>query len=63
LEKRDIGNQYKCAEDYKGIPFVEGVYFLLELFKLPDKKKKNKNKERIKKHECILKQFNQRVLA
>jgi hypothetical protein len=63
LEKRDIGNQDKCAEDYKGIPFVEGVYFLLELFKLPDKKKNNKNKERIKKHECILKQFNQWVLS
>jgi hypothetical protein len=36
---------------------------LLELFKLPDKKKNNKNKERIKKHECILKQFNQWVLS
>jgi hypothetical protein len=61
LEERDIGNQEKCTENYKGIPFVNREYFFFESFKLPNKKKHNKNKECIKKHEGILKQFNQRV--
>ena len=63
LEKRDIRDKQKRAENNKGIPFVEPENFLFESFKLPDKKKDNKNKESIKKHEGILKQFNQRVFA
>jgi hypothetical protein len=63
LKKRNIGNKQKRAEDYKGIPFIKREYFLLKSFKLTNKKKYNKNKECIKKHEGILKQFNQWVLS
>jgi hypothetical protein len=62
LEKRDIRYKKKSAENNKGIPFVKREYFLFESFKLSNKEKDYKNKERIKKHEGILKQFNQRVL-
>jgi hypothetical protein len=63
LEKRDIRDKQKCAENNKGVPFVEREYFLFELIKITNKKKYNKSKECIKKHEGILKQLNQWVLA